>query len=116
MSEVDMTNPSRSGSVKTLAIRLDPKMHAQLSLIAQLRGTTLTDEIRDAIQDRLAGAKAAPELVTQAGSALDALQDEVTARKAAIEALFGDTVPATAAETPSSKPTTSRSRTRSTKQ
>lgn len=91
MSDQDMTDKSRSG-VKTLAIRLEPSMHAQLSLIAQLRGTTLTDEIREAIQQRLDAAKTTPELTAQAGSALDALQDEVTARRAAIAALFGDSV------------------------
>ena len=92
MSEVDMTKESRGG-VKTLAIRLDPTMHAQLSLIAQLRGTTLTDEIRAAIEERLTAAKTASDLVTQAGSALDALQEEVTVKRAAIVALFGDSVP-----------------------
>lgn len=92
MSEVDMTKESRAG-VKTLAIRLDPTMHAQLSLIAQLRGTTLTDEIRAAIEERLTASKTAPDLVTQAGSALDALQEEVTVKRAAIVALFGDSVP-----------------------
>ena len=45
MSDQDMTEKSRSG-VKTLAIRLEPSMHAQLSLIAQLRGTTLTADVR----------------------------------------------------------------------
>ena len=92
MSELDMTEKGRSG-VKTLAIRLDPTMHAQLSLIAQLRGTTLTDEIRAAIEDRLTAAKTAPDLVTQAGSALDALHEEVSTKRAAIVALFGDSVP-----------------------
>ena len=32
--------------MKTLAIRLDDELHAQLSVLAQLSGTSLTDEIR----------------------------------------------------------------------
>ncbi|GAA1771650.1 hypothetical protein [Nostocoides vanveenii] len=103
MSDQDMTEKSRSG-VKTLAIRLEPSMHAQLSLIAQLRGTTLTDEIREAIQQRLDAAKSTPELTARAGSALDALQDEVTARRAAIVALFGGGVPEPAPDTDEPKP------------
>ena len=78
-----------NGIVKTLAIRLDPTTHAQLSLIAQLRGTTLTDEIRSALDAHLAHAKDAPELAAHADQALADIEADMATRKAAIASLFG---------------------------
>ena len=40
--------------MKTLAIRLDDELHAQLSVLAQLSGTSLTDEIEHEAQARQA--------------------------------------------------------------
>ena len=80
---------SGRGSVKTLAIRLEPDMHAQLSLIAQLRGNTITDEIRTAIEVHIASAKTAPELAQQADSVLDDIERDATARREAIATMFG---------------------------
>lgn len=79
------------GGVKTLAIRLEPEIHAQLFLIAQLRESTITDEIRTAIEAHIAGAKVAPELAARAGSVLDDIEREAVARRAAIATLFGTT-------------------------
>ena len=62
---------STGRSVKTLAIRLEPDLHAQLSLVAQLRGSTITDEIRTAIDSHLTVIKASPELVGKADSVLE---------------------------------------------
>ena len=82
------TGSGRS-SVKTLAIRLEPDQHAQLSLIAQLRGSTITDEIRAAIEAHIASAKTAPELAQQADSVLETIEREAAARREAIATLFG---------------------------
>ena len=82
---------STKGSVKTLAIRLEPDQHAQLSLIAQLRGSTITDEIRAAVEAHIASAKTAPELAAQADSVLEDIEREATARREAIATLFGQT-------------------------
>lgn len=75
--------------VKTLAIRLEPDLHAQLSLIAQLRSSTITDEIRAAIEAHIATVKAAPELVGKADAALEEIEREAAARRDAIATLFG---------------------------
>ena len=99
---------SGRGSVKTLAIRLEPDSHAQLSLIAQLRGSTITDEIRAAIEAHITGAKTAPELAAQADSVLDDIERQATARREAIATLFG------AAATSASAPGSSRTRGRKT--
>ena len=98
------TGAGRNGGVKTLAIRLDPDMHAQLSLIAQLRGSTITDEIRQAIDAHIVAVKASPELAAKADSVRAEIEREAAARRDAIATLFGDESP-----TPS---TGSRSRTR----
>ncbi len=96
----------RAGSVKTLAIRLEPDVHAQLSLVAQLRDSTITDEIREAITAHIATVKAAPELAARADSVIEDIEREATARRAAIATLFGEVQPGTA-------PTASGSRGRS---
>lgn len=81
---------SRGSGVKTLAIRLEPADHTQLSLIAQLRGTTITDEIRTAIEAHMTAAKTTPELAAQADSVLADIEREAAARRQAIATLFGD--------------------------
>jgi predicted DNA-binding protein len=77
------------GSVKTLAIRLEPELHAQLSLISQLRSSTITDEIRTAIEAHIVLAKTAPELAAQADHVLEDIEREAVARREAIATLFG---------------------------
>jgi predicted DNA-binding protein len=78
----------RSG-VKTLAIRLEPDLHAQLSLIAQLRGSTITDEIRTAVEAHIEHAKTAPELAAQADTVLADIERDAAARRDAIASMFG---------------------------
>lgn len=87
------TGSGRS-SVKTLAIRLEPELHAQLSLIAQLRGSTITDEIRTAIEAHISATKASQDLASKADSVLADIEREATARRQAIATLFGGDQPA----------------------
>ena len=93
MSTMEPGTNQKAG-VKTLAIRLEPDRHAQLSLIAQLRGSTITDEIRQAIEAHIAAGMADPGLAAQAEGVLEDIEREAEARRAAIAALFGGT-PAT---------------------
>lgn len=90
MSLADNGTTGKPG-VKTLAIRLEPDLHAQLSLIAQLRGATITDEIRKALEAHIAAAKTAPELAAQAGNVLEDIERDALARRNAIATLFGST-------------------------
>lgn len=89
MSTPDSSNSRTNGSVKTLAIRLEPDLHAQLSLIAQLRGSTITDEIRHALDAHLASVKADPNLAGRADTVLAAIERDAAARRDAIATLFG---------------------------
>lgn len=84
-------NGSSTGKagVKTLAIRLDPDQHAHLSLIAQLRVSTITDEIRTAIEAHIALARTTPGLAAGASYALEEIERDAALRRAAITTLFG---------------------------
>lgn len=101
MSIQDSGSTGKAG-VKTLAIRLEPETHAQLSLIAQLRGNTITDEIKAALDAHIAGVKQTPDLAARAGSVLEDIEREALARRTAIATLFGSEAPApvTTAATP----------------
>ena len=75
--------------MKTLAIRLEEDLHAQLSVLAQLRGSTITDEIRAAIEGHLEASKHDPALNNRAQAVLDTIEREAEGRRAAIATLFG---------------------------
>ena len=74
---------------KTLAIRVEETLHAQLRIIAQLRETTITDEIRQAIETRIASAQNDPEIIARAQQARDELEREAATRSAAIAGFLG---------------------------
>ena len=91
------TNPS--GEVqghKTLAIRLDTQLHARLSVIAQLSGHSLTDEIRLAIERHIEAVRSDTGLTAKADAVLDEIEREAAARREAIATLFGDQATGTA--------------------
>lgn len=98
MSLADTNGTTGKPGVKTLAIRLEPDLHAQLSLIAQLRGHTITDEIKAALEAHITGAKTMPELAGRAEAVLADIERDATARRAAITTLFGTTEPVPPAE------------------
>lgn len=74
---------------KTLGVRLDEGLHAQLSFIAQLTGNTLADEIRSSIEARVAAAQEDPDLIARAESVQAEMQREAEARRRAISGFFG---------------------------
>lgn len=75
--------------MKTLAIRLDDDLHAQLSVLAQLCETSLTDEIRQALEAHIQAKRANPDLTERAKLVADEIESEAKARQAAIATLFG---------------------------
>ena len=93
--------------MKTLAIRLDDELHAQLSVLAQLSATTLTDEIRQALEAHLKAKRDNPELTKRAKAGSDEIKHEAQVRQAAIATLFGKS------EQPSDSPKASSKRPRS---
>jgi hypothetical protein len=83
-----MSEPTGRG-IKTLAIRLPDELHAQLVLIAGLEGLSLTDTIRQAIQDLIDRKRGDGDLAAQAAKALDEMELETAARRQALQALLG---------------------------
>lgn len=82
--------------LKTLAVRVEESLHAQLRFIAQLNGSTITEEIRRAIESRIATAQDDPNLIARAQQARDEIEREAAARAAAIAGFLGN--PAVTAE------------------
>jgi hypothetical protein len=85
-----MDDPNKQErNTKTLAIRVEETLHAQLRFIAQLRETSISDEIRQAIETRIASAQDDPEIIARAQQARDELEREAAARSAAIAGFLG---------------------------
>jgi predicted DNA-binding protein len=75
--------------MKTLAIRLEEDQHAQLSVLAQLAGNTITDEIRAALEAHIQAKRTDPALTVRAKGVLEDIERQAQARQAAIANLFG---------------------------
>jgi predicted DNA-binding protein len=79
--------------MKTMAIRLEEDTSAQLTVLAQLEGTSVADLIRQAIERLIADKRSEGDLAGRAQAALADIDREALARKAAIETLFGSPEP-----------------------
>jgi hypothetical protein len=97
------------GGVKTLGIKLPDALHAQFALTAQVDDISLGDAALRAVELYVATKKAEPDFAARAQAALDAIEQEAAARRAAIRGLFGEAEPAVAAA-----PTTTSARGRKT--
>ena len=74
---------------KTTALRLDDKLHMEAVAAAELSGQTLSDFIRDAIEDRTIQVAADPATAEKAQAALAALDAETADRRAALDRFAG---------------------------
>lgn len=92
--------------VKAIAVRVQEGLHAQLSFIAQLSGTSISEEIRRATETRITTVGDDPELIARAQQVRDQIEREAAARTAAIAGFMGHGAVALAAV----DDTTSRSR------
>ena len=102
MSPRDTSNEERK--VKTLAIRLDPELHAQLSVIAQLSGSTITDEIREALHVHVANKAFNGDLAGAATEMLEEIEREAAVRRDALSGLLSQS------DTTTNKPARTRGR------
>lgn len=80
---------NRPAGVKTLAIRLEPDLHAELTLIAQLREQTITDEIREAIETHIVRIKSDPTWANKADDVLVEIERQAAKQRDAFARLFG---------------------------
>lgn len=84
-----MSTPETSSSREiTLAIKLDPARHAQLTWIAELRGTSLKAESFKAVDAYIEAAKRDPELMARATAAREEIERQARERQEAIANLF----------------------------
>jgi predicted DNA-binding protein len=83
--------------MKTIAVRLEDDVSELLGLVSQLEGTTIVDQIREAIDTHLARKVAEGDLAERATAALDDIDREAKAKKDAIGALFEKTTTEVAA-------------------
>lgn len=74
--------------MKILAIRLEEDQHAQLTMIAQLEELTVTDAIRQAIDQWIESKRSNPQLQQRAEAVLDAIEQQAATRRGAIAALL----------------------------
>lgn len=75
---------------KTMGVRLDLELHSQLSFIAQLTGSSLSDEITRSIKARVEAAQADPDLVARAEAVRADIEREAQTRQQAIAGFFGE--------------------------
>lgn len=74
---------------KTIGVRIEEGLHAQLSFIAQLTGGTITDEIRRSLEARVQAAQDDPDLIARAEQVRSEIEREAEARRQAISGFFG---------------------------
>lgn len=96
LEEALLGNPEQQ--FRTIAVRVEENLHTQLSFIAQLSGSNLSEEVRKAIEVRIATAQDDPELIAKAQAAREEIEREAKARSAAIAGFMGQTAIATASK------------------
>ena len=84
-----MSEPTGTGQLRTLAVRITEDLRAQLDIVAQLTGRTTTEEIRLALEHWIEKTKADPEIQKKAEAIRAEIEREAQTRRNAIAAIFG---------------------------
>lgn len=79
----------RTAGVKTLGIKLEPDLHTELTLIAQLRDQTIAEEIREAIETHIVRIKSDPAWANKADDVLAEIERQAAKQRDAFARLFG---------------------------
>lgn len=74
--------------MKTLAIRLDDEIHARVTILARLRGVSVTDAIRAAIEAHVVTLSQDPDVSAKAKSLVDEIERDAKQQQDALKALF----------------------------
>jgi hypothetical protein len=101
--------PEPKGSdVRTLAVRVSPDYHAQLTMVTQVDGMSLTDLMMKALDNHMAARREAPDFKAKVQQALE----DAEAQMARTRAMLLGTLPEAAAtgEAGADAPTTGRGR------
>lgn len=89
MTEAQGAPATPGQGFKTIGVKLPDDVHAQLVLIAQLDGQSLTDAIRAAIDGYIERKKGEGDLAERAARAFEEIEREAAQRRDALQALFG---------------------------
>ena len=79
----------KGNAMKTIAARFDDQVFELLALVAQLEDTSIVDEIRQSVEMLLSKKLANGELAQRAEAALQEIDREAAAKRAAIAGLIG---------------------------
>src|SRR4051794_29687395 len=85
-----MSTTDKAKDYKTLAIRLNDDVHAQLQVIARLQETSIAAEIQQAIDAHLEAKRSDKELGSRAAAVLESIEAEAKQRQNAIASLFAE--------------------------
>jgi HicB family len=97
----------KTSDVRTLAVRVSPDFHAQLSMVAQVDEVSLTDLMMIALQNHVAARREAPDFKEKVQAALA----DAEAQMARTRAMLLGTLPEGASgETSTDAPATGRGR------
>jgi len=86
----------KASDVRTLAVRVSPDFHAQLSMVAQVDEVSLTDLMMAALESHIAARRDAPDFKAKAQAALE----EAEAQMARTRAMLLGTLPEPGADSP----------------
>ena len=107
MSEPDTSTSGKNG-VKTLGIRFQPEVHAQLSLMAQLRGHSFQDETIAAVEAHIAASRNDKALLARVEEAQAEIARRAQESQATLTSLFAISGPTAPDDQPASPSGTSR--------
>jgi predicted DNA-binding protein len=79
-----------AGQLKTLAVRISEDLRAQLDIIAQLTGHSVTEEIRLALEHWIEKTKSDPEILKKAQQVQTEIERRAQTQRDAIAAIFGE--------------------------
>ena len=106
--------PTGTGQLRTLAVRITEELRAQLDVVAQITGRSTTEEIRVALEHWVEKTKSDPAILQKAEAIRAEIEREAQTRRNAISAIFGveEAAEEKAEEsTPASRPATRRGKT-----
>ena len=83
------SSPAASSQMRTLAVRINDDLRAQLDVIAQLNSRSVTEEIRIALETWIETSKTDPKVLQRAELVRADIEREAKTRQGAIEAIFG---------------------------
>ena len=84
-----MAEPKGTDQQRTLAVRVSPDFHAQLTMVAQVEDISLTDLMMKALENHMAARREAPDFKAKVQKALE----EAEAQMARTRAMLLGTLP-----------------------